>query len=168
MSQTMLVRLFITFLIILLSLNYYVICETTGSKVEVYKKNGELVKGELLQVDSNNIILLIRLPKSNETSTNYLTKNLATNLCDSVIIPGAFTGASPYIISSVLGVGTTGVLIGSSKNPNYYISGAIGAIIGFFSYVFIESTLTYPEIRFTEIDKYPWKLKPYSRNYKSN
>ena len=89
-------------------------------------------------------------------------------MCDSVVIPGSFTGASPYVIGGLLGISAAAITIGSSDSKNYYVGSALGIIVGLFSYLFIENTLTTPEIKLTEIDKYPWKLKPYSRDYKHN
>lgn len=163
----MLLRILITSTIVLFSFINIVSAETNGSKVEIFTKDNKIIKGELINVDSLKIELLIKLPKTSSSSKTSKTIYIENNLCDSVIIPGSFTGASPYIISGVLGVGATAITIGGSEDPNYYIGGAIGAIVGFFSYLFIDKTLTVDEIKFTEIDKYPWKLKPFSRNYKS-
>ncbi|MER3330034.1 MAG: hypothetical protein RIF34_10690, partial [Candidatus Kapaibacterium sp.] len=116
--------------------------------------------------DSNKIELLIRLPKTPTSSATHKTIYIENNLCDSVVIPGSFTGASPYIISGLLGIGAAAITIGSTDDSNYYVGGALGSIIGVFSYIFIDNTLSFPEIKFTEIDKYPWKIKPYSRNYR--
>lgn len=153
---------------IFVSNNIETLCETSGSDIKIFKKDSKIVKGELIDVDSNNIVLAIRLPKTSQSTAKYKTKNIPVNLCDSAIIEGQFTGASPYILSSVLGLGSVAIVIGSGDEPNYYVGGAIGVIIGVFSYLFIDNTLTVPEIRLTEIDKYPWKLKPYSRNYRED
>jgi hypothetical protein len=168
MSQTMLLRLFLTTSIIFNLSNYNAFTQVKGSNVEIYTKSNEVLKGELLDVDSIRIELLMRLPKTPTSSASYKTIYIENNLCDSVVIPGSFTGASPYIISGLLGLGAAAITIGSSEEPNYYVGGALGAIVGFFSYIFIDNTLSVPEIRFTEIDKYPWKMKPYSRNYRPN
>jgi hypothetical protein len=164
----MLVRLSLTILIIFMLSSSDAFSEVSGSTIEIYKKNGETAKGELIEVDSNIIQILVRLPKTSKSIANYETKEIVVNLCDSATIEGAFTGASPYLLSGVLGVGSAAITIGSADSPNYYVGGAIGALVGVFSYLFIDKSLSRPEIRLTEIDKYPWKLKPYSRNYKSN
>jgi hypothetical protein len=166
MSQTMLLRLFLATSIIFYLSSSFVYTQGKGSKVEIYTKSNEILKGELINVDSNKIELLIRLPKSPNSLASHKTIQIENNLCDSVVIPGSFTGASPYIISGLLGLGAAAITIGSSNEPNYYVGSALGAIVGFFSYIFIDKTLSTQEIRFTEIDKYPWKLKPFSRNYR--
>lgn len=168
MSQTMLLRLFLTTSIILFLSSSISFAQMKGSNVEIYTKRNEILKGELVNVDSNKIELLIRLPKTPTSSASHKTIYIENILCDSVVIPGSFTGASPYIISGLLGIGAAAITVGSSDEPNYYVGGALGAIVGFFSYIIIDKTLSIPEIRFTEIDKYPWKMKPYSRNYRPN
>ena len=102
------------------------------------------------------------------SSVSHKTIFIKNNLCDSLIIPGSFNGASPIIVSSLLGIGAMGVTLANQDEANYYVSGTLGIIIGFFSYIFIDNTLSSPDIKFTEIDKYPWKVKPFSRNYKIN
>ncbi len=166
MSQTMLLRLFLVTSIIFYLSSSFVYTQVKGSNVEIYTKSNEILKGELINVDSNKIELLIRLPKTPTSSASHKTIQIENNLCDSVVIPGSFTGASPYIISGLLGLGAAAITIGSNDEPNYYVGSALGAIVGFFSYIFIDKTLSTQEIRFTEIDKYPWKLKPFSRNYR--
>ncbi len=166
MSQTMLLRLFLTASIIVFLSISTLLGQVKGSNVEIYTKSNEILKGELVNVDSNKIELLTRLPKTPTSSASHKTLYIENNLCDSVVIPGSFTGASPYIISGLLGIGAAAITIGNSDEPNYYVGGALGAIVGFFSYIFIDKTLSVPEIKFTEIDKYPWKMKPYSRNYR--
>ncbi len=166
MSQTMLLRLYLLISFLLLFSFSNANSQVKGSKVEIYTKDNKIIKGELVDVDSNKVELFIRLPKTPSSSASNKTIYIENQLCDSVVIPGSFTGASPFIISSLLGIGSTAISIGSSDEPNYYVSGALGVIVGFFSYIFIDNTLTVPEIKFTEVDKYPWKLKPYSRNYR--
>ncbi|PKL79250.1 MAG: hypothetical protein CVV25_08760 [Ignavibacteriae bacterium HGW-Ignavibacteriae-4] len=168
MSQTMLLRLFLTTSIIFYLSNSIAFTQVKGSNVEIYTKSNEVLKGELISVDSNKIELLKRLPKTPTSSASHKTIQVENDLCDSVVIPGSFTGASPYVISGLLGIGAAAITIGSSDEPNYYVGGALGAIVGFFSYIFIDNTLSVPEIKFTEIDKYPWKLIPYSRDYRPN
>lgn len=168
MSQTMLLRLFLTATIIFSLSHFTVFAKVNGSIVEIYTKNNDVLKGELINIDSNKIEIQMRLSKTPTSSASHKTMYIENILCDSVVIPGSFDGASPYIISGLLGIGTAAITIGGSDEPNYYIGGAIGAIVGFFSYLFIDNTLKVDEIRFTEIDKYPWKLKPYSKDYLTN
>lgn len=163
----MLLRLSITSIFIILTFSS-LSSETKGSVVEIYTKNNKIIKGELIEVDSFRIELFIKLPKTSSSNMSNKTIYIDNHLCDSVIIVGSFDGASPYVISGILGIAATALTIGGSDKPNYYIGGALGAIIGFFSYLFIDNTLSVDEIILTEIDIYPWKLKPYSRNYKSS
>jgi|APTNR8051073442_1049403.scaffolds.fasta_scaffold05309_7 hypothetical protein len=168
MSQTMLLRLILTTTIILFLKSSVVFSQSKGSNVEIYTKSNEILKGELIYVDSNKIELIIRLPKTPTSKASHKTIQIENILCDSVVIPGSFTGASPYVIGGLLGISAAAITIGSSDSKNYYVGSALGIIVGLFSYLFIENTLTTPEIKLTEIDKYPWKLKPYSRDYKHN
>jgi hypothetical protein len=139
-----------------------------GSSVEVYTQRGNVIRGELVQVDSSNIKIEIRLPKTSGSSKTTKFLNIDVSICDSVIIPGAFEGATPIILSALLGAGATAVSISNSDNNYYYIGGALGLLIGGFTYLFIDNTLTRESLIFTEVNKYPWKLIPYSRNYRKN
>lgn len=168
MSQTMLLRLLINIPIILLLFINSLNSQERGSRVELYTKNNEVLKGELINVDTNQIEILVKLPKTQMSSVSHKTIFIKNNLCDSLIIPGSFNGASPIIVSSLLGIGAMGITLANQDEANYYVSGTLGIIIGFFSYIFIDNTLSSPDIKFTEIDKYPWKVKPFSRNYKIN
>src|SRR6056300_1481126 len=95
-----------------------------GSSVEVYTQRGNVIRGELVQVDSSNIKIEIRLPKTSGSSKTTKFLNIDVSICDSVIIPGAFEGATPIILSALLGAGATAVSISNSDNNYYYIGGA--------------------------------------------
>lgn len=139
-----------------------------GSNVEIFTKNGNLLKGELINVDSMEIVIETRVPKT--SGSTKTTKRLIVDVfvCDSIIIPGSFEGATPIILSSALGIGAAAISISNSENNNFYVGSALGLLVSGFTYLFIDKTLTEESIIFTEVDKYPWKLKPYSRNYRSD
>lgn len=139
-----------------------------GSNVEIFTKNGNLLKGELINVDSLEIVIETRVPKT--SGSTKTTKRLIVDVfvCDSIIIPGSFEGATPIILSSALGIGAAAISISNSENNNFYVGSALGLLVSGFTYLFIDKTLTEESIIFTEVDKYPWKLKPYSRNYRSD
>jgi len=157
--------LFISFIVVL---PQYLLSEESGSRVEVYTKSGNKIKGELVLVDSTKLQLEIRLPKTSGISKEYKIVNFHVNDLDSVNIPGSFEGTTPIILSTLLGGAATAVSISSSESNNFFVGSALGLLLGGFTYLFIDNTLTTESIVFTEIDKYPWKLKPFSRNYRSD
>ena len=139
-----------------------------GSNVEIFTKNGNLLKGELINVDSLELVIETRIPKTSGSTKKSQRIIVDVFVCDIVKIPGSFEGATPIILSTALGVGAAAISISNSEKNNYLVGSALGLLVGGFSYLFIDKTLTDESLVFTEIDKYPWKLKPYSRNYRSD
>lgn len=154
------------FILTFIFLSQFAFSENKGSEIEIYLKSGEKLKGELIKVDSTHIQIFRKLDKTALQKKPYETINIKVEDAESAVIPGKFTGAAPYLLGGVIGAGTGILIANSGDDPNLLVASSVGLVMGVLSYLFIDKVATVPDIEFTEIDKYPWKLKPYSREFK--
>ena len=107
-----------------------------GSKISIEKINGEIVKGELLSVRQNSILLLpIYKPESSVIEYIDLVEVFEFNDLNKVtIITESDFGTSCLIIGgTAIGVGIIGALVGASTergSTEKFLSGAGGCLIG--------------------------------------
>lgn len=136
--------------------------QVRGSSASIELHNGSILTGELVKIDSTILVIAKKESKTQFKNTNILLDTLFVKEINKAKINGRFNGATPIIISALSG-GIVGGLIYDKKKENTLVSTLVGVIMGITTYFLLDKAVSLPDIEYTEIDKYPWKLKPYCR-----